>query len=215
MIAPSILNIDNLNLKNDIKVAAEAGITRFHIDIMDGHFVPNLSFGPQLVSDFKKEFSELEAEVHLMSNNPDVLVPEFVKAGADILLLHYEAMSEEKLDRWLDYLHQHKVRAGIVLNPDTPVSVLCKYRTKIDQILLMTVYPGFGGQKFLPESGEKIEKVVELVNGKIPVEVDGGINEKTAKIAKNAGAEIFVAGSYLFCQESVTDQISELREVIK
>ena len=110
MIAPSILNINNLDLKDDIKIAAKAGITRFHIDIMDGHFVPNLSFGPQLVSDFKKEFPHLEAEIHLMSNNPDVLVPAFVKAGAQIMLLHYEAMNEAKLNYWLDYLKQNHVK---------------------------------------------------------------------------------------------------------
>lgn len=215
MIAPSILNINNLDLKDDIRVAAEAGITRFHIDIMDGHFVPNLSFGPQLVSDFKKEFSDLNAEIHLMSNNPDVLVPAFVEAGADMMLLHYEAMNEDKLSFWLDYLQENKVRAGIVLNPNTPPSVLSKFTAKIDQVLLMTVHPGFGGQKFIPESETKIRQTVELLNGKIPVEVDGGINAQTAKIAKNAGASIFVAGSYLFCQNSVSDQITELKEIIK
>ena len=184
MIAPSILNINNLNLKDDIATAAENGITRFHIDIMDGHFVPNLSFGPQLVSDFKKEFPHLEAEIHLMSNNPDVLVPAFVKAGAQIMLLHYEAMNEAKLNYWLDYLKQNHVKAGVVLNPDTPISVLNKFIPKLDQILLMTVYPGFGGQKFIPESVKRISQVKELVKADFPLEVDGGINAQTAKQAK-------------------------------
>lgn len=215
MIAPSILNINNLDLKDDIKVAADAGITKFHIDIMDGHFVPNLSFGPQLVSDFKNEFPDLEAEIHLMSNNPSVLVPAFVNAGANMMLLHYEAMKEDKLAFWLDYLQEHHVGAGIVLNPNTPVSALRKFTAKIDQVLLMTVQPGFGGQKFIPESEMKIRQTVKMLNDKIPVEVDGGIDAKTAKIAKNAGARIFVAGSYLFCQNSVSEQIRELQEIVK
>lgn len=215
MIAPSILNIDNLNLEKDIKIAIDAGITRFHIDIMDGHFVPNLSFGPQLVSDFKKSFPGIEAEVHLMSDNPKVLVPAFVDAGADLMLLHYEAMTTAELDHWLDFLHQHDVKAGIVLNPDTPVSVLTEFAPKLDQVLIMSVYPGFGGQKFIPESCAKIEAANELLQNKIPVEVDGGINQETAKLVREAGTSIFVAGSYLFCQDSITDQINELKEIVE
>ena len=215
MIAPSILNINNLNLEKDIQTTVNAGINRFHIDIMDGHFVPNLSFGPQLVSDFKKTFPTSEAEIHLMSNNPDDLVPAFTKAGAQIMLLHYEAMTEEKLNYWLDYLKENHVKAGVVLNPDTPVSVLSKFISKIDQILLMTVFPGFGGQKFIPESLSRIKEASRLVKGKVPIEVDGGINGQTAKKAKDAGAEIFVAGSYLFCQNSVEQQIAELRGILQ
>ena len=215
MIAPSILNINNLNLEKDIQTAVNAGIKRFHIDIMDGHFVANLSFGPQLVSDFKKTFPTSEAEIHLMSNNPDDLVPAFTKAGAQIMLLHYEAMTEEKLNYWLDYLNENHVKAGVVLNPDTPVSVLSKFISKIDQILLMTVFPGFGGQKFIPESLSRIKEASTLVKGKVPIEVDGGINGQTAKKAKDAGAEIFVAGSYLFCQNSVEQQIAELRGMLQ
>ena len=215
MIAPSILNINNLNLEKDIQTAVNAGIKRFHIDIMDGHFVANLSFGPQLVSDFKKTFHTSEAEIHLMSNNPDDLVPAFTNAGAQIMLLHYEAMTEEKLNYWLDYLKENHVKAGVVLNPDTPVSVLSKFISKIDQILLMTVFPGFGGQKFIPESLSRIKEASRLVRGKVPIEVDGGINGQTAKKAKDAGAEIFVAGSYLFCQNSVEQQIAELRGILQ
>ncbi|RMC41653.1 ribulose-phosphate 3-epimerase [Lactobacillus sp. ESL0233] len=215
MIAPSILNINNLDLKNDIQVAAQAGIKRFHIDIMDGHFVPNLSFGPQVVSDFKKTFPKLEAEVHLMSNKPEIMVPAFVKAGADLMLLHYEAMDTAELNKWIDYLKQHQVRVGLVLNPDTPLTVLPPFIPKIDQLLIMTVYPGFGGQKFIAESCEKIRQAKVMLASKIPVEVDGGINRQTAKLAQEAGAEIFVAGSYLFCQESVVAQINELNRVLK
>lgn len=150
-----------------------------------------------------------------MSNNPDDLVPAFTKAGAQIMLLHYEAMTEEKLNYWLDYLNENQVKAGVVLNPDTPVSVLSKFISKIDQILLMTVFPGFGGQKFIPDSLSRIKEASNLVNGKVPIEVDGGINGQTAKKAKDAGAEIFVAGSYLFCQNSVEKQIAELKGILE
>lgn len=218
LIAPSILNADNLNLKKDISKAIEAGIERFHIDIMDAHFVPNLSFGPELVSDFKREFPMTDAEIHLMSDKPDVLVPAFVKAGADMIELHYEAMSEEKLDYWLDYIISNDVKTGLVLSPDTPVEVIKKFASKLDQVLLMTVYPGFGGQKFIPESTEKIIKTRELLDElkrDIPIEVDGGINDQTAKLARDAGAEIFVAGSYIFKKGNIEGRVSHLEEIIK
>ncbi|MDF7638738.1 ribulose-phosphate 3-epimerase [Lactobacillus sp. ESL0791] len=218
IIAPSILNADNLNLQKDIKQAITAGISRFHIDIMDGHFVPNLSYGPELVSDFRQEFPASQLEIHLMSDKPDVLVPAFVKAGADMVELHYEAMDEDELNHWLDYLRQNQVNAGLVLNPDTPVTVLEKFMSKLDQVLLMTVYPGFGGQKFIPESRERIAQAVKLLkmaDKKIPLEVDGGINGETAGLAKAAGAEIFVAGSYIFKNGNIAGQIKELEAILK
>ena len=162
IIAPSILNADNLNLETDIKEAIAAGINRFHIDIMDGHFVPNLSFGPQLAEDFKREFPMTDAEIHLMSDSPDDLVPAFVNAGADLIELHYEAMDEDKLDYWLDYLISNGVNTGLALNPDTPSDVVTKYVSKLNQVLVMTVYPGFGGQEFIANSAQKIKEVREL-----------------------------------------------------
>ena len=218
LIAPSILNANNLDLKKDIKEATAAGITRFHIDIMDGHFVPNLSFGPQMVSDFKREFPTTEAEIHLMSDKPDVLVPAFVKAGADLVEIHYEAMTEEKVNHWLDYLAANNVRAGLVLNPDTPVSVLNKFVSKLNQVLLMTVYPGFGGQKFIADSPKRIKKTRQLLTkaGKdIPIEVDGGVNGQTAMLAKDAGADVFVAGSYIFKNGNIIEQVKKLTEILR
>lgn len=212
LIAPSILNANNLTLKDEIKRATNAGITRFHIDIMDGHFVPNLSFGPQLVSDFKTEFPITEAEIHLMSNNPKVLIPAFVKAGADLLEFHYEAMQPNEVKYWLDYLKSNGVKAGLVLNPDTPVSVVEQFKNQIDQLLLMTVHPGFGGQKFLENSASRIKEARELVGKDIAIEVDGGINEQTARIAKDAGANVFVAGSYLFEKGDIASQIAKLTQ---
>lgn len=215
LIAPSILNADNLNLETDIKDAIAAGISRFHIDIMDGHFVPNLSFGPQLVEDFKREFPMTDAEIHLMSDNPDDLVPAFVNAGADLVELHYEAMSEKKLDYWLDYLISNDVKTSLAINPDTPSDVVSKFALKLDQVLVMTVHPGFGGQKFITDSAEKIKQVREIVGPDTAIEVDGGVNDQTIKIAKDAGADIFVVGSYLYKDGDIANQVRKLEKVIE
>ena len=215
LIAPSILNADNLNLETDIKDAIAAGISRFHIDIMDGHFVPNLSFGSQLVEDFKREFPMTDAEIHLMSDNPDDLVPAFVNAGADWVELHYEAMSEKKLDYWLDYLISNDVKTSLAINPDTPSDVVSKFALKLDQVLVMTVHPGFGGQKFITDSAEKIKQVREIVGPDTVIEVDGGVNDQTIKIAKDAGADIFVVGSYLYKDGDIANQVRKLEKVIE
>lgn len=215
LIAPSILNADNLNLETDIKDAIAAGISRFHIDIMDGHFVPNLSFGLQLVEDFKREFPMTDAEIHLMSDNPDDLVPAFVNAGADWVELHYEAMSEKKLDYWLDYLISNDVKTSLAINPDTPSDVVSKFASKLDQVLVMTVHPGFGGQKFITDSAEKIKQVREIVGPDTVIEVDGGVNDQTIKIAKDAGADIFVVGSYLYKDGDIANQVRKLEKVIE
>lgn len=215
LIAPSILNADNLNLETDIKDAIAAGISRFHIDIMDGHFVPNLSFGSQLVEDFKREFPMTDAEIHLMSDNPDDLVPAFVNAGADLVELHYEAMSEKKLDYWLDYLISNDVKTSLAINPDTPSDVVSKFALKLDQVLVMTVHPGFGGQKFITDSAEKIKQVREIVGPDTVIEVDGGVNDQTIKIAKDAGADIFVVGSYLYKDGDIANQVRKLEKVIE
>lgn len=218
LIAPSILNADNLNLKQAVKKAARAGITRFHIDIMDGHFVPNLSFGPQLVQDFKREFPMIDAEVHLMSDNPDLFVPAFVKKGADLMILHYEAMSEEKLNYYLDYLASNGVKAALAINPETNVKVINKFADKLDQVLIMTVHPGFGGQKFINDSLIKISqarKELDVINPKVEIEVDGGINEQTITLCKQAGSDIFVVGSYLFSNGNVETKLNKLMELLK
>ena len=212
LIAPSILNANNLNLKPQIAQAIDAGITRFHIDIMDGHFVPNLSFGPQLVEDLKKNFSSVELEIHLMSNNPKDLVPRFADAGADLMELHYEAISEDDLNRWFDYLKAKNIKTSLVLNPDTNVNVINKFIPKLDQILLMSVHPGFGGQKFIPETENRVRDANHIVNSKIPIEVDGGINDETAQVVTHAGASILVAGSFIFSHSNIAEQIKKLKE---
>ncbi|EGF36866.1 ribulose-phosphate 3-epimerase [Lactobacillus helveticus MTCC 5463] len=215
IIAPSILNADNLNLKENIKEAVAVGIDRFHIDIMDGHFVHNLSFGPQLISDFKREFPMIDAEIHFMSNNPDDLIPAFVAAGADIMELHYGAMSESKLNYWLDYLASNGVETVLAIKPDVQADVIEKFLPKIKQVLVMTVNPGFGGQSFIADSAEKIKQVREIVGPNMPIEVDGGINDRTIKIAKDAGADVFVVGSYLYKNGNITNQVRKLEKIIK
>lgn len=218
ILVPSILNANNLDLKVEISKAVAAGITRFHIDIMDGHFVPNLSFGPQLVADFKREFPMIKAEVHLMSDNPKLLVPAFVKAGADLVEIHYEAMNREDVTYWLDFLRSNGVKAGLVLNPETPVSILQDFAAKLDQASIMSVHPGFGGQKFLLESPMRIQEARALLdqnNPRIHLEVDGGIDYQTAKKALKAGANVLVAGSYIFASGNISDRINKLGALMR
>lgn len=218
LIAPSILNADNLDLKDEIKTAVSAGIRRFHVDIMDGHFVPNLSFGPQLVQDFKQQFPKIKIEIHLMSDRPKTLIPAFVKVGADLLEIHDEAMPQNEVDHWLTYLQAHHLQAGLVLNPDTPIETMKKFLPRMDQLLLMTVHPGFGGQKFLQTSAKRIRQARVLsqqAGKKLPIEVDGGVNDKTARVALNAGANVLVAGSYIFKKGSIVDQIKKLQAVVQ
>ncbi|MCI1290481.1 MAG: ribulose-phosphate 3-epimerase [Lactobacillus sp.] len=211
-IAPSILNANNLQLGQEIEQAVRAGIHRFHIDIMDGHFVPNLSYGPQLVSDFKAAYPAVTAEIHLMVDELS-LIEKFAAAGADLIEFHYEA-APEQVDHWLDYLHGQHVQAGLVLNPETPVAVVQKFLPKLDQILLMTVHPGFGGQSFLPESLKRLQELRQLVGPDFPVEVDGGINDQTGRKASAAGANVFVAGSYIFGGKSIAEQVKQLQQAL-
>ncbi len=190
MIAPSILNADNMHLSRDIKAAIESGIDRFHIDIMDGHF-----------------------EIHLMSNDLETTLPLFVEAGCDLLEFHYEATDNPEY--WINYLKDHNVRCGMAINPSTPVQKLQPFLKELDQVLLMTVKPGFGGQKFEEESVERLvelKNMIEAENLSVPIEVDGGIEPKTLKLTRDAGATIFVAGSYIFKNGSIEDQVMKLKK---
>lgn len=217
MIAPSILNANNMYLADNISKAIDSGITRLHIDIMDGHFVPNLSYGPELIKDLKREFPNIEVEIHLMSNNLEQMIPLFIENKCDLLEFHLEA-SQDKTFKWLNLLKENKIKGGIALNPNTPVTKISPYLNSINQLLLMTVMPGFGGQKFRSDSTPRIQQANALIDqskNMIPIEVDGGINNITAKIAKKAGASIFVAGSYIFNQNSISNQIKELTLITK
>jgi ribulose-phosphate 3-epimerase len=147
-----------------------------------------------------------------MANQLD-LIEKFVAAGCDLLEFHYEA-APDQVDHWLDYLHEHGVKSGLVLNPDTPVDTVKQFLPKLDQILLMTVYPGFGGQSFLPESVERLHQLRQLVGPDFPVEVDGGINDQTGRKASEAGANVFVAASYIFGKNEIADQVKELTQAL-
>lgn len=217
MIVPSILNADNMHLGKDIRESIKNGITRFHIDIMDGHFVPNLSYGPELVKDLKSEFPNVQIEIHLMSDNLSVTLPLFAEAGSDLIEFHYEACPPEKLKSAISYLHNHNLKAGLAINPTTPVKEIKPFVSYLDQLLIMTVIPGFGGQKFREDSRSRIKDAKELVqqlNQSVPIEVDGGINNDTIKIAKNAGASNFVVGSYIYKNNTISHQINILKDIL-
>lgn len=218
MIAPSILNANNMHLSDNIKEAIDNGINRFHIDIMDGHFVPNLSYGPELVTDLKNEFPDTQIEIHLMSDNLKTTIPLFVKTNCCHLLeFHFEACQENEIKSWIDYLHDNQVKAGLVINPTTPVEKIKPYLPYLDQLLIMTVIPGFGGQKFRDDSSSRIKEAQTLIaqlNQSVPIEVDGGVNDQTIKIVKDAGASIFVVGSYIFKKNTISHQIDELKTIL-
>ena len=198
IISASILNSDFGNLENEIIKAEEAGVDWIHLDIMDGHFVPNISFGPHVVS-MCKRITELPLDVHLMISNPDKYIKDFSDSGADYLSVHIE--NNPNIHRTLQDISSHGKHAGIVVNPGTPIESVFPVLHMVDYVLLMSVNPGFGGQVFLPETLFKIKKLSDELKKRdleIPIEVDGGLNKETAKEAKKAGANIIVAGSFIF-----------------
>ncbi|WLR52297.1 ribulose-phosphate 3-epimerase [Bacillus tianshenii] len=200
-LAPSILSADFAKLGEEIKDVERGGADYIHVDVMDGHFVPNITIGP-LIVDAIRPVTDLPLDVHLMIENPDQYIPEFAKAGADIITVHVEACPH--LHRTIQLIKQQGVKAGVVLNPATPVETIQHIIEDLDMVLLMTVNPGFGGQKFIDSVVPKIKRVKELVDatGKdIEIEVDGGVNPETAKIVKDAGANVLVAGSAVFNKE--------------
>ena len=194
IVAPSLLAADFSDLKNEIDKVEKAGAEYLHLDVMDGAFVPNISFGAPVISAIRKH-SNLIFDVHLMIENPDRFIKDFVEAGADIITVHAEATKH--LNRTLQLIKSYGKKVGISLNPSTPVEMI-KYELKnIDMVLIMTVNPGFGGQTFIENMTDKI-KELRTLDKNIDIEVDGGINAETGKKVKEAGANILVAGSYIF-----------------
>jgi ribulose-phosphate 3-epimerase len=197
-LAPSILSADFARLAEQVRSATEGGASVIHVDVMDGHFVPNITIGPPVVKSLRKA-TELPLDCHLMIENPDQYVPDFAAAGADWISVHQEACVH--LNRTLQHIRDHKVMAGVVINPATPVEMLTEVLDMIDYVLVMSVNPGFGGQKFLPGAVHKISRLAELraqrgLNYRI--EVDGGIALDTVAEVVRAGAEILVAGNAVF-----------------
>lgn len=214
-IAPSILSADFTQLKNQIQACEAGGAYWIHCDVMDGHFVPNLTFGPFIVEAAKK-CTTLPLDVHLMIENPDLYIPEFVKAGAGYVTVHQEIVPH--LHRTVSFIRSLGANPGVSINPATPVSALEEILPFIDMVLIMSVNPGFGGQSFIETSLKKIKKLREMadeLNPDLIIEVDGGVSVKTIRSIIDAGADVLVAGSAVFKFENPADGVRSLIEVVK
>ncbi len=211
-IAPSILSADFGRLSEEVKAVEKAGADWIHVDVMDGHFVPNITIGPLVVEAVRKATS-LPLDVHLMIENADRYIKDFADAGADIITVHVEACPH--LHRTIQIIKDLKVKAGVVLNPATPLFTLDEILGEIDLVLLMSVNPGFGGQKFIPSVLEKIKLLRETIgrcDKEIDLEVDGGVKAENAKAIKSAGANVLVAGSAVFNSKDYKKTIKQLRD---
>lgn len=210
-IAPSILSADFSKLGEEISDVEKGGAELIHVDVMDGHFVPNITIGPLIVESIRP-ITKLPLDVHLMIENPDQYIESFAKAGADYITVHVEACRH--LHRTIQLIKSFGVKAGVVLNPATPVQLIEPILEELDIVLLMSVNPGFGGQKFIPSVLNKIKQVRDLAKQKgvqLEIEVDGGVNEQTARLCVEAGATILVAGSAVYNQEDRGKAISILK----
>ncbi|MGD6958719.1 ribulose-phosphate 3-epimerase [Rossellomorea aquimaris] len=210
-IAPSILSADFAELGNEIKDVEKGGADYIHVDVMDGHFVPNITLGPMIVKAIRP-LTTLPLDVHLMIENPGQYIEAFADAGADYLTVHVEA--DPHLHRTIQMIKNKGVKAGVVLNPATPAEMIKPILQDVDMVLLMTVNPGFGGQSFIPSVVPKIKQIREWaneVNPALEIEVDGGINPETAAICAEAGADVFVAGSAIYNRSNRGAAIEELK----
>lgn len=215
LLAPSILSCDFTNLAQQIRLVEIGGADWIHCDIMDGKFVPNITFGPVIVQAAKKA-SHLPIDVHLMIKDPDSFLEDFIKAGADYVSVHYEEVSH--INRTINKIKELGAKAGVVVNPATPISSLTDIAEYVDLVLIMTVNPGFGGQNFISNSLKRIKDAVELrnkLNANFLIEVDGGVNNKTISKIKEAGCDVFVAGSAIFHSDNISATTTELKNLIK
>lgn len=214
LLAPSILSSDLSNIEKQIRIVENNGADWIHCDVMDGHFVPNLTFGPIIVKAVRK-VTALPLDVHLMIENPDDLLEDFVKSGANRILVHYEAVIH--LNRTINRIKELGAKAGVVINPSTPVNVIKDVAEYIDQLLVMSVNPGFGGQKFIPNSLRRIKEAVKLreeMNAKFLIEIDGGIDSTNINPIFDAGCDVFVAGSSIFNSTDIAEAAAKLKSLI-
>jgi ribulose-phosphate 3-epimerase len=214
-IAPSILSADFSKLGEEIKDVEKGGADYIHVDVMDGHFVPNITIG-SLIVEAIKPVTSLPLDVHLMIENPDTYIEDFAKAGASIITVHQEASPH--LHRTIQLIKANGAKAGVVINPATPVEMIKPILSEIDLVLIMTVNPGFGGQSFIHETVKKIEQVSAWrneLNLGYEIEVDGGVNPETAKLCTDAGADVLVAGSAVFNQADRHKAIKEILQATK
>jgi ribulose-phosphate 3-epimerase len=213
IVSPSLLSCDFANIQRDVEMLNNSQADWLHIDVMDGVFVPNISFGLPVVEAMKRH-AKKPLDVHLMIVNPDQYIADFKKVGADYLTVHYEACTH--LHRTIQLIHQHDMKAGVAVNPHTPIEFLSDIIFDLDLVLIMSVNPGFGGQKFIPQAVEKVKKLKNLIQqsgSKALIEIDGGVNLETGKLLAEAGADALVAGSFVFGSESPSETILSLKNL--
>ncbi len=215
IIAPSILSADFSKLGEELKAVENAGADWIHIDVMDGHFVPNITYGPIIVEASKKSCG-LPLDVHLMIEKPDLMIPEFIKAGADLISVHAEACTH--LNRTIQMIREANVRAGVALNPATPLSSIEWVLEDLDFVLIMSVNPGFGGQRFIPNSLDRIRSLKKMIQGRglsTLIQIDGGVNGTTIEDIGKAGVDSFVAGSAIFNSPDYAATIRDFRSKLQ